>query len=441
MLKTYFWSLKMENEVVIHNENDLRSKILTANFSTMSRTNPYAFTEQGIYMLMTVLRGDLAIKQSKILIRLFKTMKDFIIERENLVASDEVARLSIQTYQNTKNIAENTKNIARIDQKLSDISKKIQGFSPLEIQNDFLSLNGKIVEADKDQPQLDIESKILVIRGQHVMIDRDLAELYGVETKVLNQAVKRNIERFPPDFLFILNNIEKEELVTICDRFIPLKHSSSNPYAFTEHGIAMLSSVLRSSNAVEVNIQIMRAFIALRRFVQNNSKIFTEIDSIKKHQLEHDIHLIESDRKIDELFDKMDRYKIEDKQGIFFQGQIFDAYAKFESFIAEAEKEIVLIDNYVDLTVLERFAKKKNGVKVRIYTYPKTKITPLDIQKFNEQYPTLELKHTEKIHDRFLIIDNKTLYHIGASLKDLGKKCFAFEILDSSWIHEIMENL
>ena len=476
MLKTYFWSLKMKNKIVIHNENDLRSKIytirgmrvmldfdlaeiygysvkafnqqvknniekfdedfrfqlngyetqnlrskfLTANFSTMSRTNPYAFTEQGIYMLMTVLRGDLAIKQSKILIRLFKTMKDFIIERENLIGSDEVARLAIQTSQNTKDIAE--------------IKEYIHGFSPIEIQNDFLSLNGKIVEADKDQPQLDIESKILVIRGQNVMIDRDLAELYGVETKVLNQAVKRNIERFPPDFLFVLNNIEKEELVTICDRFIPLKHSSSNPYAFTEHGIAMLSSVLRSQNAVEVNIQIMRAFIALRRFLQNNSKIFTEIDYLKRHA-------IESDKKIDELFDKMDRYKIEDNQGIFFQGQIFDAYAKFEAFIVEAEKEIVLIDNYVDLTVLERLARKKNGVKVRIYTCPKTKITPLDIQKFNEQYPTLELNHTEKIHDRFLIIDGKILYHIGASLKDLGKKCFGFEIMDSSWIQEIMRNL
>ena len=137
----------------------------------------------------------------------------------------------------------------------------------------------------------------------------------------------------------------------------------------------------------------------------------------------------------------MDRYKIEDKQGIFFQGQIFDAYAKFESFIAEAENEIVLIDNYIDLTVLERFAKKKSGVKVTIFTCSKTKITSLDIQKFNEQYPVLELKHTEKIHDRFLIIDNKILYHIGASLKDLGKKCFGFEIMDSSWIQEIMGNL
>ena len=185
----------------------------------------------------------------------------------------------------------------------------------------------------------------------------------------------------------------------------------------------------------------MRVFVALRRFLKTNAQVFQRLDFIEKRQIDTELHLLESDRKIDELFDKMDRYKIEDKQGIFFQGQIFDAYAKFESFIAEAENEIVLIDNYVDLTVLERLAKKKDAVKVTIFTCPKTKITSLDIQKFNEQYPLLELNHTEKIHDRFLIIDNKILYHIGASLKDLGKKCFGFEIMDSSWIQEIMRNL
>ncbi len=294
-----------------------------------------------------------------------------------------------------------------------------------------------------------MRSRIYTIRGMRVMLDFDLAEIYGYSVKAFNQQVKNNIKKFDEDFRFQLTWEEMFE-ISKCSRskFLTLNEKGTRgsnikylPYAFTEHGIAMLSSVLRSPNAVEVNIQIMRAFVALRRFAQNNSKIFTEIDSIKKHQLEHDIHLIESDRKIDELFDKMDRYKIEDKQGIFFQGQIFDAYAKFESFIAEAEKEIVLIDNYVDLTILERFAKKKNGVKVRIYTYPKTKITSLNIQKFNEQYPTLVLNHTEKIHDRFLIVDDKILYHIGASIKDLGKKCFAFEILDSSWIQEIMKNL
>ena len=290
-------------------------------------------------------------------------------------------------------------------------------------------------------PQIKIEDKILVIRGQHVMIDRDLAKFYRVETKVLNQAVKRNIERFPEDFMFVLTRSEKEELVTNCDRFNILKHSSTSPYAFTEQGVAMLASVLKSEVAVEANIQIMRAFVAVRRFLQNNYKLFAEIDSIKKHLLEHDIHLIESDKRIDELFDKMDKYKIDNKQGVFFKGQIFDAYAKFESFISEAEKEIVLIDNYVDLSVLERLTKKQKNVKVTIYTRQRTEISALDIQKFNEQYPLVTLRYTENIHDRFLIIDNRILYHIGASLKDLAKKCFGFEIMDSSWIAEILRNL
>ncbi|MBP5407344.1 ORF6N domain-containing protein [bacterium] len=303
-------------------------------------------------------------------------------------------------------------------------------------------MENEIVIHNENQPQIDIESKILVIRGQHVMIDRDLAELYGVETKVLNQAVKRNIERFPEDFCFQLNKTEFEiwrsQFVTSNSDKKGLRRP---PYVFTEQGVAMLSSVLRSKNAVEINIRIMRVFVALRRFLKTNAQVFQRLDFIEKRQIDTELHLLESDRKIDELFDKMDRYKIEDKQGIFFQGQIFDAYAKFESFIAEAENEIVLIDNYVDLTVLERLAKKKDAVKVTIFTCPKTKITSLDIQKFNEQYPLLELNHTEKIHDRFLIIDNKILYHIGASLKDLGKKCFGFEIMDSSWIQEIMRNL
>ena len=279
-----------------------------------------------------------------------------------------------------------------------------------------------------------IESEILVIRGQQVMIDRDLAELYGVETKRLNEQVRRNIERFPKDFCFQLNDTETKELVANCDRLNILKHSSSNPYVFTEQGVAMLASVLKSDIAVAASIVIMRVFVAMRRFLQANAGLFQRLENVEKHQFI-------ADKRIDELFDKMDRYKIEDKHGIFFQGQIFDAYAKFESFIQSAEQEIVLIDNYIDLSVLERFSKKRKDVKVTIYTDPKTKLSEQDIQKFNEQYPQLILKHTSKAHDRFLIIDNITLYHIGASLKDLGKKCFAFEVLDSAWIKEILKNL
>lgn len=282
--------------------------------------------------------------------------------------------------------------------------------------------------------QVNIESRILLIRNQQVMIDRDLAGLYGVETKVLNQAVKRNIERFPTSFRFQLTKNEISELVTNCDRFDVLKHSSSLPYAFTEQGVAMLSAVLKSETAVKVSINIMDAFVAMRKFMLTNAQVFQRLDSIEKHNTE-------TDKKVEKLFSLMDKYKIEDKQGIFFQGQIFDAYAKFDSFIQKAKNEIILIDNYVDLSVLERLTKKKKNVNVTIYTDSKTKLSQQDIQKYNAQYPTLKVNYTTTMHDRFLIIDNTTLYHVGASLKDLGKKCFAFEILDSALIKAIMTQL
>lgn len=180
-----------------------------------------------------------------------------------------------------------------------------------------------------------------------------------------------------------------------------------------------------------MNIKIMRAFVQMRHFYQNNLQLFDEIVSMKLHQKE-------SDKKIEQLFSLMDKYKVSDTKGIFFQGQIFDAYAKFESFIAQAKKSIILIDNYVDISVLERFTKKNTGVSVTIYTNQQTKLSAQDIQNFNAQYPLLEVKFTTTMHDRFLIIDNQILYHIGASLKDLGKKCFAFEEFDSDFIADIL---
>lgn len=287
-----------------------------------------------------------------------------------------------------------------------------------------------------------IESKILSLRNQQVMLDRDLAELYGVETKRLNEQVKRNIERFPEDFMFQLTKDEAES-VNLKSQFATSSWGGSRklPYAFTEQGVAMLSSVLKSQTAVEVNIQIMRAFVAMRHFLQNNAQIFAEINTIKNQLLDTNIHQKETDKKVEELFNLIDKYNIKDTQGIFFQGQIFDAYAKFESFISQAKQEIILIDNYVDISVLERFAKKNKNVNAVIYTDPKTKLTAQDIQKFNTQYPLLTLNHTTKIHDRFLIIDQKILYHVGASLKDLGKKCFAFEVLDASLISHLLQNI
>ena len=272
---------------------------------------------------------------------------------------------------------------------------------------------------------INIEKKILVIRGQQVMLDRDLAELYGVETKVLNQAVKRNIERFPEQFCFQLNKTEIKEVVTNCDHLKTLIFSPYNPYVFTEQGVAMLSAVLRSEIAIKVSIDIMNAFVTMRHLLMNNAGIISRISDTETKLIEHD-------EKIETLFSLMDRYKIKDKQGVFVKGQIFDAYIALQNLIKKAQKEIILIDNYIDLTILERFAKKKIGVKVIIYTRADTPVTKLDEIQFNAQYPTLTLHHTNNMHDRFLIIDNTEIYHIGASLKDLGKKCFGFTKLEDA---------
>ena len=311
---------------------------------------------------------------------------------------------------------------------------------------------------------LQIEKKIFVIRGVQVMVDRDIAEFYGVETRRLNEQVKRNIERFPEEFMFqmndeefenwksqiVISNYSRSQNVTLNNEHeISMSQIATSswggirkaPYVFTEHGVTMLASVLKSETAVKASIQIVKAFVSMRHFVQSNSQIFAELKSIRQHQIEINIHLNESDKKIDQLFTLMDKYNVKDTKGIFFQGQIFDAYAKFETFIQAAKKEIILIDGYVDLTVLERLARKQKSVKVKIYTDSKTKLTAQDVQIFNAQYPILTLNYTTKMHDRFMIIDNNVLYHIGASLKDLGKKCFAFEILDSSIIPAILQNI
>ena len=286
-----------------------------------------------------------------------------------------------------------------------------------------------------------IRSKIHVIRGQQVMLDFDLAQIYGYETKNFNRQVKNNIERFDSDFMFQLSDVEIGEILR-CKNFTSSWGGSRyNPYAFTEQGIYMLMTVLKGDLAVTQSKMLIRTFKEMKHFIQNNSHIFAELDDIKNHLLESDLHHKETDIKIKELFSLMDKYNVKETQGIFFQGQIFDAYAKFESFLAAAKKEIILIDNYVDLSILQRLAKKKKGVNVIIYTDPKTKLTSQDVQTFNVQYPTLTLIFTTKTHDRFLIIDNTTIYHIGASLKDLGKKCFCFDVLDSGFIPMILGNL
>ena len=269
-----------------------------------------------------------------------------------------------------------------------------------------------------------IENRIFNIRGMQVMIDRDLAELYGVETKAINQAVKRNIERFPPIFRFQLTEIELTELVTICDRFEKLKHSSSLPFVFTEQGVAMLSAVLKSETAVKVSIQIMQSFVEMRKLVGNNALVFQRLDKLERANLETDV-------KFEQIFKALENNDVKPDKGIFFDGQVFDAYKFVADLIRNAEKSIILIDNYVDDSILSLFTKRKAGVNFSIYTHQISKQLALDIKKFNTQYEPIEVFEFKLAHDRFLIIDNTELYHIGASLKDLGKKWFAFSKMDS----------
>lgn len=289
--------------------------------------------------------------------------------------------------------------------------------------------DNKITVFDTDK----IQNLIYTMRGTQIMIDRELSELYQVPTKRLNEQVKRNIDRFPEQFRFQLSNIEKDELVANCDRFQNLKHSSVNPYAFTEQGVAMLSSVLRSKTAVKVSIQIIDAFVSMRKFISQNAGIFQRLDKVEYKQLK-------ADEKFEKLFDALQNKDLEPKQGIFFDGQIFDAYRFVSGLIRKAKKTILLIDNYIDETVLELFTKKKKNVLVTIFTNKITKAMLLDVEKFNSQYPTLELKEFTKAHDRFLIMDNKDVYHFGTSLKDLGKKWFAFSKFDKE-AFSILENL
>ena len=356
----------------------------------------------------------------------------------------------------------------------------------------------------------DIKHQIHAIRGIQVMLDSDLAELYGVPTKVLNQAVKRNIDRFPEDFMFQLTSKEFEILVeltgnasiddnrlrsqfatsslnkneeilrsqfatTNSDNSSNLPTNISNnanrlisqfvissldshketkktilksqfvtsslewggkrklPFVFTEQGVAMLSGVLKSERAVYINIFIMRAFVSMRRFIHKEAAIFARLDNVEKKELEDRLEIKQIKNNTAKDFEKIfetieDRVDIK-KHQIFFDGQVFDAYKFVNDILKNAKKSIILIDNYIDESVLILFSELKN-VKVTIYTENLTEKLKLDLEKYNQQYPKIEIKTLKKCHDRFLIIDNKEIYYIGASIKDLGKKWFAFSKMD-----------
>lgn len=295
-----------------------------------------------------------------------------------------------------------------------------------------------IIKCDNHELAGNIEPLIKVIRGQQVMLDKDLAILYGVEAKVLNQAVKRNVERFPNDFRFQLTKEEclRSQIVTLNEK--QGKHLKYMPYAFTEQGVAMLSSVLRSQTAIEVNIQIMRAFVSMRHFMVNNASVFSRLETIEYHQLEMQQHLQESDKRIEEVFRRLDEGNAKPKQGVFYNGQIYDAYTFVSDLIKSAKKRIVLIDNYVDETVLTLLDKRDNNVSAIIYTQQISRQFQLDIDRHNAQYAPIDVETFRLSHDRFLCIDDN-VYHIGASIKDLGKKWFGFSKMEILTPDELVE--
>ena len=272
----------------------------------------------------------------------------------------------------------------------------------------------------------EIESRIYNIRGQQVMLDSDLAGIYQVETKVFNQAVKRNAERFPENFRFQLTQDEfdtinlRSQIVTSSLNYGGRRYL---PYVFSEQGIAMLSAILRSEVAVKVSIEIMNAFVEMRKILISNASLFHRLDKIELKQLE-------ADQKFEEIFKALESDKLHSEKGVFYNGQIFDAYIFVSDIIRNAKTSIILLDNYVDDTVLILLSKRNNDVTANIYTKNISNQLRLDLQRYNSQYPRIEIEIFSDAHDRFLIIDGSELYHIGASLKDLGKKWFAFSRMD-----------
>ncbi len=265
-----------------------------------------------------------------------------------------------------------------------------------------------------------IKNKIYSIRGFQVMLDRDLAELYRVETKRLNEQVKRTIGRFPNEFMFQLTNSElenwKSQFATSNKELIGLRKL---PFAFTEQGVSMLSAVLKSDIAVSISISIMKSFVQMRKFMSNNALVFQRLDSLEQKQFK-------TDEKVDAVLDAIESKELKPKQGIFYDGQVYDAYVFVSDLVKSAKTNIVLIDNYCDESVLTLLSKRDADVEACIYTKNITKEIQLYLKKYKTQYPKIELKKIDSYHDRFLIIDDKDVYHIGASLKDLGKKWFAF---------------
>ena len=285
----------------------------------------------------------------------------------------------------------------------------------------------------KEMSNSEIKNLIYTIREKQVMIDSDVAMLYHYETRRINETVKRNSERFPIEFCFQLTSQEYEALKSQIATSNIRGGKQKLPYVFTEKGILMLSGLLKNEVAIEVSIKIVEAFVEMRKFISSNGQLFERLTNVEYKLLEHD-------KKFDQVFDQL-QHEENIKQKIFFEGQIYDAYSLIIDIIKKANKKILIIDNYIDDSVLKMLAKKNKNVEVVILTSDKSNIQKLDIQKFNKEYPLLKVAKTNKFHDRFIVIDNKEMYHLGASIKDLGKKCFGINKIEDVEIIEKVINL
>ena len=292
----------------------------------------------------------------------------------------------------------------------------------------------EIMRFQNETSNEEIRNSIYIVRGKQVMLDNDVARLFGYQTKDLNRNVKNNIERFPEYYCF---QITEEEYKSLRCKNSTLnkngrgQHRKYMPYVFTEHGITMLAGLLKSNIAVNISIKIVNTFIEMRKFLVQNGQVFDRISALEYKQLENE-------KNFDKIFNMLQN-KEEIKQKIFFEGQIWDSYSLIIDIIKKANNKIVIIDNYIDDSILNMLAKKKKNVESVIITSEKSNISKLDIQKFNKEYPVLKVAKTNRFHDRFILIDNKVLYHCGASIKDLGKKCFAItKIEEEQMINQIM---
>ncbi len=278
----------------------------------------------------------------------------------------------------------------------------------------------------------EIKNLIYTIRGKQVMLDSDVARLYHYETRRINETVKRNSERFPIEFCFQLTSQEYEILKSQIATSNIRGGKQKLPYVFTEKGILMLSGLLKNEIAIEVSIKIVEVFVEMRKFLSSNEQLFERLTNVEYKLLEHD-------KKFDQVFDQL-QHEENIKQKIFFEGQIYDAYSLIIDIIKKANNKILIIDNYIDDNVLKMLTKKNKNVEVVILTSDRSNIEKIDIQKFNKEYPLLKIAKTNKFHDRFIIIDNKEMYHLGASIKDLGKKCFGInKIEDIGIINKVID--